>query len=310
MLLRRFTDFILQSRLQAMLVAFLAAFIPVFGSIISIVIAAFVTLRKGIKEGALIAVAATLPYILSYVAYSVSTHTSFAVVAIVVLIVSNILTWFFAAFLRRYNHWGSLLEIAALIGVIAIVVLHLIFPDIQDWWQAQLNAYFSYAAKTAALVNDVTPDAEVTAAQMHLVDGMKQYATGFAFAFILLHVFVQLYLARWWQAALFNRGGLRPELYQIRLSYVAGVVFAICLVLAYLGSGVARDTVLILNLIFFIAGLSLLHYLVAQPRDSWVLIALVYVVIIGLFPISIIIVALIGLLDTAVKVRQRIKRTL
>src|SRR3990167_3899547 len=104
MFLRRFTDYILQSRLQALLAAFVIAFIPIIGSI-GVVIAVLVTLRKGMFEGALVVIAATLPYLLSYAVYPPSGGADVAFVAIAILLVSNMLTWLFAAFLRRYNHW-------------------------------------------------------------------------------------------------------------------------------------------------------------------------------------------------------------
>ena len=89
MFLRRFTDFVLQNRLQAMATAFITAFIPVIGSI-SILIAALVTLRKGAYEGALVAVAATLPYIISYfTAIPAADQVQMAVAMLAILIVSN-----------------------------------------------------------------------------------------------------------------------------------------------------------------------------------------------------------------------------
>lgn len=306
MFLRRFTDYILQSRLQAFLVAFVVAFIPVIGSI-SVVIAALVTLRKGVFDGALVVIAATLPYLISYVAYPPTGAGDVAIVAMVVLLVSNILTWLFAVFLRRYNHWSFTLEIAALVGIAIVCIAHFINPDIQDWWQAQLTAYL---AKTTTMVGAIKPDAEATAAQAELINMMKRYTTGLLSASILFNALLQLLVARWWQALMFNPGGLQKELHRIRLSYVSGVIFLLGVALSYMGNLVALDCMPVLFLTFFVAGLSLVHYLIAPSQFGWMLLGLVYIAVIWLFPASIVIVSLIALFDVALNIRQRIKRSI
>jgi hypothetical protein len=305
MFLRRFTDFILQSRLQAVLVAFLVAFIPLIGSI-SVVIAALITLRKGIWEGFWVAIAATIPYLLSYAVNPAAGDIDFTTAALAVLIVSNLLTWLFAAFLRKYQHWGFTLEIAALFGVAVVIIVHVIYPDVQGWWQTQLNVYLS---KTTAMVSEAKADAEVTAVQTQMVSAMKRYATGFVVASVLFNALLQLLVARWWQALVFNPGGLRAELHRIRLSYVSGVVFVIGLLLSYLNNAVALDAIPVLFLAFFIAGLSVLHYLIVPARANWMLLMFLYLAVIWLFPASIVIVSLIGLSDTTVNIRQRFGRT-
>lgn len=304
MFLRRFTDFILHSRLQAILVAFVTAVFPIIGSI-SIVIAALVTLRKGVWEGAFVVFAATMGSLLQYVVYPAAAETEMANAVIMVLIASNALTWIFAAFLRRYNYWSLTLEVAALIGIVAVLIVHVVNPEIQDWWQTQLNAYLT---KATLAVNSVKPDAEVSASQVEIVNVMKQYATGLIMASILFNALLQLLVARWWQAVMFNPGELRKELHQVRLSYFTGALFIIGVALTYLGSGVALDMMPVLLMTFFVAGLSLLHYLVAPVNMGWMLLILIYLAIMWLFPSSIVIVALIALLDSAVNIRQRINR--
>ena len=304
MFLRRFTDFTLQSYLTAMLVAFLIAFIPVIGNI-SIVIAALVTLRKGIVAGALVTVAATLPFLLSYASFSAD-ETEMVKVAVAILIASNVLTWSFAGILRKYNFWNLTLEVAAVVGIVIVVAVHVIYPDIQTWWQSHLGAYLN---KTTTLLG-VDQDPEANAAQLEMLNTMKRYATGFVTASVLFNAMLQLILARWWQAALFNPGGLRKELYQIRLSYVAGILFILGLIGAYLGNDIVIDVMPILFLVFAAAGLSLLHNFAASMSYGWILLGFVYLAIIGLFPMGIVIVAFIALADTILNIRKRLNLTI
>ncbi len=303
MLLRRFTDYILQNRLQAMLVAFIIAFVPVIGSI-GIVIATLVTLRKGVFEGALVAVAATMPYLLSYAMYYTPDAVDIGVITIIAVVVSNGLSWMFAVFLRRYPHWGFTIEVAALLGVVAVVCMHLITADTQAWWQGTLTTMLQNIEK--AQNTEVSPEARAVIVQT--VEALKVYATGFLVASILFNAVVQVLVGRWWQATVFNPGGLSKELHDVRLSYVIGIMFIVVLVLSYLGNASALDSLPVLFLAFFAAGLSVLHYYVASIKSSWVVLMLAYAVIVAVFPASIGIVSLIALVDTIVNFRVRFKR--
>src|SRR5438132_222042 len=84
MLLQRITDFVLRSRYHAMIAAFacdapvilsapanslIYSFFVLVISTFGIAIVGLVTLRKGVLEGFLTLVAATLPYLLGYLFY-------------------------------------------------------------------------------------------------------------------------------------------------------------------------------------------------------------------------------------------------
>ncbi len=307
MFLRRFTDFVLQNRVQGMATAFVSAFVPIIGSI-SILIAGLVTLRKGAFEGLLVLIAATVPYIITYFASPPAPEQALLAEGILgVIIVSNVLTWMFAIVLRRFSNWNITIEIAALLGVLVIVLVHLFNPDIQNWWASQLSVYF---AKTTDVVNKLkaTTDAAQSApseAQIQAVNTAKRFATGFVAVSVLFNALLQLLIARWWQAAIYNPGGLRKELYQIRLSHITGFAFVIALVLAFLGIDVALDMMPILCMAFFVAGLSLLHSIVSKQKIAWLWLILIYMGIIWLFPLSIVIIAFIALVDTGFDFRKR-----
>lgn len=304
-ILRRFTDFILQGRVQAMGVAFVCAYIPYIGSV-SILIAGLVTLRKGALDGILVFAAATLPYILHYFMGSAAseTITGFANVALAALMISNLLMWLFAVMLRRYSNWGIILDLSAVLGIVFVLIVHLINPDIQQWWADQLTGYFN---KTAEMVTsfDKNKVAVLSEAQAQVVTALKVYATGLVVASVMLNVLLQLGIARWWQAVMFNPGGLRQELYQIRLSHVLGGLFILCAGLSYGLGGSASDMMPVLYGVFCVAGLSLLHNVFSHTKGGLFWIGLVYILGIVLFPISIGVISLIALLDIGLNFRKR-----
>jgi hypothetical protein len=299
MLLRRFTDYILRGRLQAMSTAFVLGFIPVLG-LISSLIATLVTLRKGAQEGALVFVAATLPILLVYAGMPPDHGASdgISTIDIVVMISTiNVIAWVSAVILRRFSSWSWVLDLIGILTVIVIIVLHLQFPEIQTWWQNWLTNYF---AAVGLSQGDGPHLKDVTG----IVASIKNYATGLAAVMLSFYALLSLVIGRWWQDAMFNPGGLRQELMAIRLSYLVGTIFLLGLFLSFWGIPVVLDAMPILYMIFALAGLSLMHYLVKAINVKWWWLITLYIVL-SIVPQSIIVIAMAGLLDTAFNFRKR-----
>ncbi len=302
-LLRQVTDFILQSRSRAFGVTFVCAYIPLLGSI-SILIAGLVTLRKGALEGAFILFAATAPFLLSYYMESpAADQVEVALVAVVTVVATNLLVWLYAIVLRQYGNWSLILELSILLSVVVIGAVHFFNPDIQSWWGVQLPAYF---AKVTATMNGL-PGADIKM-QLQAAGILKPFATGFVILSIILNGLLQLVLARWWQVIMFTPGTLRQELYHIRFGFVMGILFIVELLLSFWGNATALDLRPVFYGLFFIAGISLVHCLLASTKYNGFWLVLVYVALIILFPKSVMAVAVFALLDVLLNVRQRLTR--
>ncbi len=310
MLLKRISDFVLQSQ-HAIGVAFVLAFIPLIGTL-SIVIAAFVTLRRGIFEGTLVLFAATLPVVMEYfLEYFLSpgSDTSVGLSAFditVLVLVSNVLTWIFAVCLRKYSSWSLLLQVAAICCVLSVALIHFVVPDIQSWWSDKLTAYFTKAMQT---LNESGGDYDPSSMLpiKSLIDGIKPFVTGVVVILIVFNALLQVFLARWWQAAVFNPGGLRQEMYDIRMGYVLGAIFVIGLFWGLWGNSWLSDMMPIMYVVFALAGLSLIHSLLARRGTGMFWLVMIYGGMI-LFPYVIVLIAMVGLIDTWLDFRKRIKK--
>lgn len=308
MSLRRFTEFVLRSRLNAVLAAFLLSFIPLIGASISILIATLVTLRKGALEGTIVLVASLAPFLINYMVAPVPADAHMLLIATLTVIAINILTWLLALILRSYANWSLVVEVAAFVGIVLVGCIHYAYPEIQDWWSAQLTAYFS---KTSSLLGSLTPDdgssaSDNTAAAANIVANVKQYATGFIVASVMFNALLQLILARWWQAVMFNPGELRKELHQIRLSYISVVIFAVISIGAYLGNSICLDFTPVMMTAFCAAGLSMIHYVVLSRKANWFWLAVVYMGIMFVFPLGMALIAIAGLFDSLLDLRKRL----
>lgn len=311
MWLRRVTHFLLRHRWQALILTFASTFVPIIG-ILGILIAALVTLVKGVLEGAVFTLAATLPYIISFY---ISSHHEAAIPLVVwaavgVAVISNVLTWVFTAMLRWQASFSQIIQIAALVGILVISIIHLAYPQVADWWGVQLQDNYNQAASVAGMLKNTSMAASSNEAQIEAISLTKSYATGLMIGAILLNAILQLIVARWWQAAIYNPGSLRKELQGIRLSRLAGLLFLISMVFSYLGNSVVLDIMPVLYMLFCAAGLSLIHYLIKQMNmtSAWFWLAVVYIVLIFAMPTSVVIVAVIAFFDIWFDLRKRFKK--
>lgn len=303
MWLQYLTTYLLQHRWRALLLTFLLSFVPIIG-IVGILFAALVTLIKGIRESIPFMLAATLPYLITFLITTKDFSGSIMVwAAIGVAVLSNVLTWVFAILLYRKATWSQILQVAALLGVLTVSVIHLAYPNIVDLWATELQSYLNQV--TATLKTAVVPtDTEVEA-----INVTKYYATGLIVAAILFNAILQLIVGRWWQSIVFQPGLLRKELYNIRLNQLAGILFILSLILSYIGNSVVLDIMPILYLLFGVAGLSLVHYFfgLMNSQTSWVWLSIFYIAFIISMPVSIMLVGLFALVDIWFDARKRFK---
>ncbi len=225
MRLQRLTNYLLSHRWQAVLLTFLITYIPVIG-LGSILIAGLVTLCVGIFEGAVFTIAATLPYVFVFFSNSSQEAIPLIIWATVILSISgNLLTWIFAVMLRRNCSWSQILQIAALLGVLFISVLHLVYPDIANWWGSELQFFYKQPLALTGFIQSDQPIA-LGESQLDTINVIKHFATGIVVAFVLLSAVTQVIVARWWQSVVFNPGMLQKGAAQYTLEQACRCVIS------------------------------------------------------------------------------------
>ena len=138
---------------------------------------------------------------------------------------------------------------------------------------------------------------------------MANVMTGIVVAWFVLSSVLSLLLARWWQAMLYNPGGFRKEFYQLRLGKTMAMIALALMLISLLPldkvAAISKDIVIVLVLLYMLQGLAVVHASVAARRVSpgW-LVALYFVLM--LVPM---VVAVAGLLDTWVELRNRVRPT-
>lgn len=272
----------MRGRPQAALVATIGNLIP----LISPATVALISLRRSTYDGLLVAIWALLPTLL-LLAFS---DVDPVLLAATMLVVIAVLIC--AQVLRNTASWVTTLIALISVSAAASLFAWQMAPDIVGAFTQQLNEMLERPAGEAnGTVTVVTPV---------FFSGLIAYV-------IALHVLGSLILGRWWQATLYNPGGLREELHALRLPKMIAGGFALGSLLCL---SVGSDYVLWSNLLLLplvVSGAALVHYAVSAMGlgSFWLVLFYIGLVLIG--PMSILVTAL-GMADSFMNLRARLPK--
>ena len=276
--------------------AFILAILPFFGlpsSWLSALVVGFVTLRCGWQRGLVVIAFAALPAI----ALAFLQHPGLFVNTVILRLG---LIWLFACILRQTSSWALVIELGSLLGIIVVILVHLLYPGkISIWWGVHLMPVMQQLNQTANL--------HFSAIKLHkMVINFSRFATGAFAVFYLITNYIILLFARAWQAQLFNPGGLRKELYHVRIGFAATGVLLLCAVGILLQSRFAYDVLPAVMLPGTLAGLSLMHATAAVKKTAGIILPLIYVALIFFTTVISIALAVLGASDSAFDLRSRL----
>jgi hypothetical protein len=298
-LVKKFAQFVLQSRKHAAGVAFLCAALPMLNWL-SVVIIALVTLCKGAIEGLIVLLWSilALPVIFLYTG-----AWSWSLVVHVVLF-GSLFVWGLAILWRRSASLVLVVELAVICGILAVLAVHGYADNIHAWW-------FNYITNNATKFID-TANVDFGADRIkQLAQVFAGYMTGLQSAVIVLSGFLQLLIARGMQAILYKPGSCMREWTQLRLSYLLVIALVVCFSLAWFGLGLFKDIMPVLLLPFLLAGISLVHSCLVEFRATKFVVLLFYLLLITLFiiqPLILSILVVLAAIDSFVNIRLRLLR--
>ncbi|MAI54023.1 MAG: hypothetical protein CBC55_06850 [Gammaproteobacteria bacterium TMED95] len=271
----------MRGRLQASGAAALASALPIVGWL-GTAIVALVVLRQGLKDGLLVLLWAALPLVLIY--QTGGDASGLAAISGVFLL---------AMVLRLTTSWE--LTLLAAVGVAAA----------GSWAFAILSAPIlaAFAQWYVETLSALAADAGV--AGVTLEEGKSQAISYLAMGQGYLMV-LAVVLARWWQSVLFNPGGFKQEIRNVRLTPRVSGPLLIVVVLCSVTPGY-ESWVGLLAMPFVVAGTGLVHWQLAQKsaQSQWYI--AYYMSVLLLFQwVSMALVALV-LADGLLDLRQRMK---
>lgn len=202
-----------------------------------------------------------------------------------------------ARILKASNDLPVALLALTILAIMLVAVFHLSLGDTVAWWEEHLSPVLK-------------PVLEQQGKDSSVVAQIAPWMTGLLATAVLVGIVLSLLLGRWWQAVAFNQGSFGEEFRRLQFGRVmAGATLLIWAAMAVpdlpWGSGF-RDTGIVLVVPFALAGLAVLHGLVHSLRLHKGWLAAVYVMMIVASPVIEFLLALLGLADSWLNIRQRV----
>jgi hypothetical protein len=282
--------YIMRGRWQAITatigLAFLSLFMPPI-SIVSSAAVGLVTLRLGAYEGLTVfgialATLGTLGMLVGNVEFT-----------LLYGVVLWLPIWVLAILLRAGRRLALAIESAVLLGGVGIIGFYLFKPDAVEMWK---NLLMQMAPPNASL--DMQPQFESIA---HYMTGIIAAGTVFGWIFAL-------FMARWWQAQLYNPDGFRTEYLGLSTSPCLALGSTALIGIAMLSSGGIAELAWNLSILAFVlytfVGTAVLHGLLAPLKQGRYLVIGFYMTVF-LIPHLLVPVATIGVADAWLNLRQR-----
>ncbi len=278
----------LQALIATLLLSVLTVWFAPFGLLLGGIIA-LITLRVGVNEG----LKALLLAMIANVGFTTMLMGSIWP-GIVTVIEYMLPVWLLSLVLRKTNSLASVIHLAMLMAGVGVVGFYLTVGDPAVWWENLIKT----------VLEPLMAQAEVTLPP-ELATNMAKVATLFLGMFAVMLWTSIIFLARWWQSALYFPGRFREDFYQIRMpKSVAYLAVVIALTGLLVKTGIAQDLsgVMVAGLMF--PGLAIVHHAVSVKKMSSGWLIGLYVLLF-IFPQMILIVATIGLVDTWLDIRSR-----
>jgi hypothetical protein len=286
---------IMHDRSRAILVilalALLAMMLPPVGILSSAGIA-LVALRQGLREAMLVAVIGLLAlFAFGFLLFGSGSG----------LLLAGVILWIPAVMLGATLSWSRSLGLTVQMALALVATLfalqYVLWADPVRYWADLLEPFLVELNQTGAL-DALGPPSEAGPVIGTLLPVLL--AVGF-----FLQLVIAIVLARWWQAALYNPGGLRGEFHALRLGRMLGLLSLPLIAASLLGAGVLVSALSLLVVsAFAIQGLAVVHALLYRMEATKWLIG-VYLLLIFAGPYMLLLLGFTGLADVWLDIRQR-----
>lgn len=294
----RLGHYLLRSPYRAGTVVLVLSFLLLLGfaffSWFAIVLVGLVTLRQGMQSGLIVLVAQAL------VPVVIGAYDANYMPLVREVVFGSLAVYLLALVLRGSGSWRWVLEYALIVALAVIALVHWAVDDLHELWITQIRLLMSAMSSTPLADNLGTMSDQDVA-------WFARVATGVLVAWFIVSAVIDLILARWWQAILFNPNGLSRELLFIRLSSITVTLAALCALASMAGIGWAVDMLPVFVAVLSIAGLSFLHYMARLlPRGRLFVLGIFYGVLMLLTPYVIAFVMCLALADAVFDLRAKL----
>ena len=227
--MRALATYLLRGNKEAIIVVLvcsvLALIIPVFG-LFNAVIIGLVSLRVGTNSGLMLSGISSAVIVLGILFVGVMPEESRGqeLTAILQWVVSLLALVGLCAVLR-YTRSLKLAMLSAMgAGIVSILGFRLFVSDTVAWWQHSAFKEFYNKAVESVMAQQSMVDHQ-------MMEGISANLVGLFVSTFVASLFIHLFLARSWQAAMFNPGGFKEEYSQLAYGRNTAIFAIACFVL-------------------------------------------------------------------------------
>lgn len=293
--------YIMKGRTQAMTVASSLAMLSLLFPPISIVSSAtvsLVTLRLGAREGLyVLGISCLASAVLGLILIDSYQFT------LLYGLMLWLPVWLISIVLREGGLLSIAIEISVVLGILGVVGFYLYHPAPAELWSMILHQMFQPMMQNSVDL----PVADITESLVKF----SQLMTGTIAAGIIYGVLFGLFLARWWQAALYHPGGFRREFLTMKthpqLAFFTLAVLAVALTMSGKVAEICWNIVVLMFVLYAIIGTAVLHESFSKMKTARFMVPFLYITLV-MIPHVTIAVAIFGLADTWLNLRNKISQ--
>jgi flagellar biosynthesis protein FlhB len=204
--------------------------------------------------------------------------------------------------LRQSRSLDLTTQVGLAFGILAILVQYISMGEPATFWREYLGPMAQRFIEAGLF--DRAQSVEVIEQLSSMMCGLV--AVGF-----LLQLLFSLYVARWWQAMLYNPGGFATEYHQLRMHRLVGVAGAATMLLALLPEQTYPAFIGCLGTVFlglmFLQGLAVVHCLLKDRKSTQLWLVMTYLMLIVFLPQMVLALVCTGLLDIWIDFRTRFR---
>ena len=204
-----------------------------------------------------------------------------------------------AVVLRQTMSLVLSLQLIAGVSLLGIIVLYVFFPDFGEIWRSSLNMM----ADDLIANSNGTLDTE----QLQLIiDRVVSLLPGFFASSFMIGTMLSLYLARWWQAVIYNPGGFGKEFRAINLGKATALIaLVIAMTASLIKADIFNAMLLVVFALYLNQGVAVLHAVFVGKQLNAVWLFMIYLLMFFV-PHIVVLLSLAGLADTWIDFRRRL----
>ena len=262
-----------------------------------------VTLRKGLRDAFIVLLGASaVLFAVGQMSVAAGTATAVFLGAMVTALWLPIIATAYT--LRTTRDMGASLLLVGALALVAVVGIFVSLDDVAGWWRLVLHNLLRPLLEES---NVPMLSSEIEA----VITSMARVMSGIMAVVVVYTTMINLFIARWFQAIVYNPGGFRTEFLALRMGRRTAIGALVVVLSGALGSGTFGDLALNLALVvmamYSLQGLALAHAIVAagKAHNAWLIGT--YVLMLFFLPHVMLVLSAAGFADSWVDFRARMR---